>query len=274
MTPAKKSRRHALGQHFLASSGVLEKIIRVLDPGPDDRILEIGAGRGELTFPLANKAGRVVAIEMDERLAGALKPRVPANVEVVVADVLRLDLRTLAEDGSGRHARAVKVVGNLPYAISSPLLFKLIEERAAFDRGVFLVQREVANRACAKPGSRDYAPVSILLDLYFSAAVRFAVHAGSFVPPPKVESAVISLDKRPHPQYAVADERAFVRFLHDAFRRRRKTLFNNMTAAGRESARVEKIFDELGLERTVRPEQTDPGRFAALFNALHGREKP
>lgn len=272
MTPRKKSRRHALGQHFLASHGVLEKIVRVLDPEPTDRILEIGAGRGELTFPLAGKAGRVVAVEKDERLAGILKGRAPANVEVVVADVLSLDLRTLAEDRPGRRAKAVKVVGNLPYAISSPLLFKLIEERAAFDRAVFLVQREVANRACAKPGSRDYAPVSILLDLYFTAAVRFAVHPGSFVPPPKVESAVISLDARPRPRYAVADEQAFVRFLHDAFRRRRKTLFNNMTAAGREGGRVEKVFDELGLERTARPEQTDAGRFVALFDALRGAE--
>ena len=267
MNKFRRKKRHVLGQHFLKSPGVLEKIVRVIDPGPDDLIIEIGAGRGALTLPLAEKAGTVVAVEKDRRLIPALEEKAPPNVKIVAGDVLALDFGELVE-AYGAGTKNAKLAGNLPYSISSPLLFKVIEEKEAFQKCVFLVQKEVAERISAAPGPKDYAPVSILIQLYFSAHLHFSVHPGSFSPPPKVESALISLDKRPSPLFPVFDEHRFLRFLQDCFRQRRKTLFNNLIASGRPSASVERAWAKFGLDRNTRPEQVTVAKFTGLFDVF------
>jgi 16S rRNA (adenine1518-N6/adenine1519-N6)-dimethyltransferase len=272
MNKFRRKKRHVFGQHFLKSAGVLEKIVRVIDPGPDDLIIEIGAGRGALTLPLAKKAGTVVAVEKDRRLIPALEEKAFPNVKVVAGDVLALDFRELVE-AYGAGTKNAKLAGNLPYSISSPLLFKVIEEKEAFQKCVFLVQKEVAERICSGPGPKDYAPVSILIQLYFSAHLHFAVHPGSFSPPPKVESALISLDKRPSPLFPVFDERRFLRFLQDCFRQRRKTLSNNLAAAGQPLSFIEEAFEKIGLDRKVRPEHVSIAQFVGLHRFFRQQQK-
>lgn len=272
MSEYRRRRRRALGQHFLVSAGVLGKIVREIDPQPGDLVIEIGAGRGALTFALAEKAGRVVAIEKDTRLVSLLKKNARPNVEIVAADVLDLDFREIARTRAPQ-GRPVKVAGNLPYAISSPLLFKVFHERQALDKGIFLVQKEVAERVCASPGSKNFAPISIILQMAFTAEPRLVVHPGSFSPPPKVESAVIVLEKRPHLLFPAADEDAFLDFLRQSFRQRRKTLYNNLIASGRPAAGVGEALAALGLKNTIRPEQTAAAQFFALFTILASPDK-
>lgn len=259
----KRSRRHALGQHFLASPAVLEHIVRVIDPRPDDHIVEVGAGRGALTIRLAEKAGRVVAVEKDKRLLAGLREAVPGNVEVVPADVLRADLEGLVRPAERGRA---KIVGNLPYAISSPLFFKLLDSRALFGFAVFLIQKEVARRVCAGPGTKDYAPLSILLQNAFEARLEFTVAPGSFVPPPKVMSALISLRRRPAPLLDVADETGFAGFLRRAFGQRRKKLRNALASYGARS--VGAAAEALGIPENARAEELPMETLAALYREL------
>jgi len=253
-----------LGQHFLNDPGILNKILRVIDPKPEDRIIEIGAGKGSLTFLLARQAGQVIAIEKDENLIPFLKSKKTANLTILEKDVLRVDFRELLAAG-GAVPGPVKLVGNLPYSISSPLMFKALENKEFFQICVFLVQKEVAERICSQPGSKKYAPLSILVENDFSARVHFLVHAGSFSPPPRVESALISLVKRPAPLFHVSDERLFLEFLQAMFRQRRKTLLNNLRNSGWLPEAIRASFADFGLDRAARPEELTLAQFIKLF---------
>ncbi|MEN6311729.1 MAG: 16S rRNA (adenine(1518)-N(6)/adenine(1519)-N(6))-dimethyltransferase RsmA [Acidobacteriota bacterium] len=260
----KTSRRHALGQHFLASPAVLRKIVEVIAPRSEEALVEIGAGRGVLTVALAGQAGKVIAVEKDERLVPALRREMPANVEVIHADVLRLDWRDILLQAG---VPGLKVVGNIPYSISSPLLFRVLDEREIVSEAVFLLQKEVAERVTAGPGSKAYAPLGILLQNYFKARVEFTVAPGSFSPPPKVQSAVLSLRRRPSPLHALADEPAYAAFLRAAFAERRKMLWKNL-ARRTSPAALAAAYESLGIARNVRAEQVPPEQFAALFEAF------
>jgi 16S rRNA (adenine1518-N6/adenine1519-N6)-dimethyltransferase len=260
----KKSRRHALGQHFLASPAVLRKIVDAIAPRKEDVLVEIGAGRGVLTAALADRAGRVIALEKDERLIPALERAVPANVVVIKADALTFDFRGyLIEAG----IPAVRVVGNLPYSISSPFLRRVLAERALITDCVLLLQKEVAVRIPAGPGSKKYAPLGILLQNYYEARVEFSVPPGSFSPPPKVQSALLSLRRRASPLEPAADDPLYSAFLRAAFAERRKLLRKNLerhTGAGA----LDGAFERCGLSGNARAEEIPPETFAALFEAL------
>jgi 16S rRNA (adenine1518-N6/adenine1519-N6)-dimethyltransferase len=262
-------KRRVLGQHFLASPGVLRRIVEVIDPQADTFLVEIGPGKGVLTIPLAEKAGKLVAVEKDPAMVPFLRQKALPNVTVIEGDILDIDFARLRTDHGAEFVKAT-LAGNLPYSISTPLLFKVLDERAAFDRCVFLVQREVAERICAGPGPKAYAPLSILLQIHFEAVLRFAVHPGSFAPPPKVESALVSLDRRPVPLFAISDPRRFGEFVRAAFRQRRKTLANNLLASGRPASAVEEACRKVDLDPRARPEQVPIAGFAALFAALTG----
>jgi 16S rRNA (adenine1518-N6/adenine1519-N6)-dimethyltransferase len=266
-------RIRALGQHFLKSRGVLEKIVSLVDPQKDDLILEIGAGKGALTIPLAERGGSIIAVEKDPNLASYLRQISLPNLHVVEGDVLTLGFRDLLKKENAGVSH-IKVAGNLPYSISSPLLFKIIQEREALERCVLLIQKEVAERICAGPGTKKYAPISILVSIYFLAGIHFIVAPGAFAPPPRVDSAVLSLTRRPKPLFPVYDDRPFLAFLRKCFGQRRKTLFNNLTAAGYPAARLGEAFVAIGLERKVRPEHVDIGSFVALCNFLAFKPSP
>ena len=259
-----RSRRQALGQHFLTNEGVLRKIVGAIDPKAGDVIVEVGAGRGVLTARLAEKAGRIIALEKDERLIPALRETMPAKVEIVHADVLKVDFRAILKKAG---VPALRLVGNIPYAISSPLLFRALDERELLSDCVFLLQKEVAERITAGPGTKSYAPLGILLQNEFEARIAFLVAPGSFSPPPKVQSALLTLRRRPIPLHPGAADEPCRAFLRAAFAERRKMLWKNLSRRATQ-ATIAAAYDALGLARNARAEELTPERLYALFRAL------
>jgi len=259
-----RSRRHALGQHFLANEGVLRKIAGVVDPKPGDVIVEIGAGRGALTARLAEKAGRVIALEKDERLVPELRETMPANVEVVLADALKADFRAILEKAG---VPTLRLAGNIPYSISSPLLVRVLDERGLISDCVFLLQKEVAERVTAGPGTKSYAPLGILLQNEFEARIAFLVAPGSFSPPPKVRSALLTLRRRPAPLHPGAAEGPYRAFLRAAFTERRKMLWKNLARRATPAA-LATAYESLEIARNARAEELAPDRLFALFRML------
>ncbi len=262
-----RTRRHALGQHFLVNRSVLDKIVRTIGPEASDVVVEIGPGRGALTFLLAGRAGRVIAVEKDAAFIPLLRERAGPNLTIVEADVLETDFAALLE-GAGGTAGQAKLVGNLPYSVSSPILFKALDAHALFAKCVFLVQKEVAERVCGRPGTKNHSPVSILIQDHFEARVEFRVSPGSFSPPPKVDSALLSLTRRAAPLFPVADEAAFRAFLRAAFGHRRKLLVRNLEMSGVPRDRIEAAYEVLGLARNARAEELPADRLFALHKGL------
>ena len=261
------SKAKALGQHFLTDRSILQKIVDVIDPREDELIIEIGAGKGALTFPLAERSGRVIAVERDKDLVPSLRESGRKNLVVLGRDVLGVDFRgLLAEERA--FAGKVKLAGNLPYSISSPLLYKILKDKDLFSACVFLLQKEVAERLAAQPGSKDYAPLSILFQLHFNVRLRFTLAPGTFSPPPKVLSTLVSLEKRPSPLYPVTDEDLFRRFLRAAFAQRRKTLFNNLKTWPSPPGSLPEVFRRLGLKENIRAEQLSIDEFERLYQRL------
>jgi len=244
--------RPKLGQHFLVKGSILERIAAAVCPQREDLVIEIGPGRGALTEKLLKRAGRVVAVEVDPFLVQHLRERFSAEprLEIVHADVLETDL---SQWGRG------PVAGNLPYYITSPILEKV----ACLDipRAVFLIQKEVAERLVAKPGQREYGFLTVHLALFADVRLRFEVKPPAFYPPPKVDSAVVSLEPRRR-DLGIADTAAFLRFVGQCFRHKRKTLRNNLSEVyGKE---VIGGWPEAGL----RAEQISLEQFAVMFRRL------
>jgi len=261
------SKRKALGQHFLANRSALLKIVDVVGPRPDELVIEIGAGKGALTFLLAGQAGRVIAIEKDPSFIPFLRENGPANLTVVEGDVLEMDFAGLAAREPSFLGR-VKLCGNLPYSISAPLLFKALDERDLFTSCVFLLQKEVAERVTSEAGSKDYAPLSILFRIFFEPSIRLRLSPHSFSPPPRVNSALVSLVRRHKPLFEIRDEAKLRKFLRAAFLQRRKTLANNLRAAGHDLSLIQAALDHLGLSRRIRAEELEPGQFVRLHDFL------
>jgi 16S rRNA (adenine1518-N6/adenine1519-N6)-dimethyltransferase len=249
-----------LGQHFLRAAWV-ERLLRVIDPRPDEAFLEIGPGTGALTLPLAARASRVVAVEIDTALAARLRGRAPGNVEVVEADALAADLAALAPPGT-------RLVGNLPYYVSSPLLRRFLDLRGVVRDIHVLLQEEVARRVASPPGSKEYGILSVLYALWTEADIPLRVPAGAFDPPPKVTSALLRARVRAHPRAEVADSAAFQRLLEQSFARRRRTLENNL----RDSyLNLKEHLNLLNIEGSRRAETLSVEEFARLANALARR---
>jgi 16S rRNA (adenine1518-N6/adenine1519-N6)-dimethyltransferase len=241
-----------LGQHFLTSSAILDRIASAVCPEPVPLVVEIGPGRGALTEKLLDRAERVVAIELDEALVEHLRAKFGGNsrLEIVGADVLSVDLAQWA---------GAPVAGNLPYYITSPIIAKVL--RAGAPRSVFLIQKEVAQRLAAKPGSTDYGYLTVQTAMFANARILFDVKPGAFRPPPKVDSSVVLLERVVR-DLGVADVDAFLRFIGQCFRQKRKTLRNNLGEVyGR---------DVVGAwpEASLRAEQITLGGFAEMFRRL------
>ena len=265
----RRTKRRALGQHFLRSKAVLNKIIRRISPHEDDLIVEIGAGKGALTFPLTEKAGKVIAIEKDPSLIPFLRKKDMAHLTILEEDILRLDFQELLKKEKVYKGK-IKLVGNLPYSITAPLLFKVLEEKYFFSECIFLLQKEVADRVCAKPGSKKYAPLSILLQIQFLPKFHFVVPSECFSPPPKVDSALISLKRRDPPLFKPENEELFRNFLKSAFKHRRKFLKNNLEKLGFSPFLINSAYIKLSLEKNIRPEQLSISQYAELFHFLYG----
>ncbi len=252
------------GQHFL--QGVwADKLVDAIQPSPDDRFLEIGPGPGALTLRLAPRVAHLTAIEVDRDMVAALRPQLPANVTLVEQDFLETDLRALAGDG------AVRIAGNLPYNVSSPILFRVLDlhrTRGGVVDASFMLQREVAERIESGPGTKDYGVLSIFVQLHADVRRLLTLPPGAFRPQPKVHSAVVRLSFRP-PAVAVANEPVFEGMVRSMFTQRRKTLSNALKpfAESRERSAVAALA-AAGIDPSRRPETLQLTELARLADAF------
>jgi len=259
------SKRKRLGQHFLKNPHVIRKMINYINPGPEELIIEIGAGKGALTFPLAKRAEKVIAIEKDRKFIPYLKEKGFPNLEIVEADVLKLDFKELIPSD-----KKVKIVGNLPYSISSPILFKIYNQKELISECYFLLQKEVAERICAFPHTKSFAPLSIIFQIFFLTQIAFYVSRKSFTPQPKVDSAFISLRKREKPLFDINSEEKFINFLKEIFKQRRKTLFNNLKRMKYPENKINEVFNALNLNHLIRAEDLNISQIIEIYNLLEG----
>lgn len=257
----------SLGQNFLVDQGMISRIIRAADISEQDAVLEIGPGRGALTEHLTRQAGRLVLVEYDHVLAAwhADNFKDQPKVKVVDADILAVDLNEVLGDNPGKW----KVVANLPYNISTPVLFRLLEYRALFSRMILMFQKEVGDRLVAAPACSDYGVTTVLLGLWFDMRRELLVPAGCFHPSPKVDSAVISFVPLAAPRVEVGDEVIFKRVVKGAFAMRRKTLSNCLKSAElMDKKMVDPFLEECGIDGRRRGETLSLEEFARLSRAL------
>lgn len=264
MPPPFPPPRKRLGQHFLIDPNIVRKIITVSALHRDDPVLEIGPGRGILTRALCGEVSRVMAIEIDPRLVTYLTHVLAdcSNLDLRLGDALTFPYRTLPE--------GTVVVANLPYYLSTPVLFALLKSRARLSRMVLMLQTEVAQRLIAGPGTRDYGILSVLVQYWATPSLGFRVSPTCFRPQPKVGSTVVTLHVRKHSAVQVADETLFVRTVRAAFAHRRKTLSNSFRHEGFPPEIVARALAEAGITPSRRAETLTLTDFAALANRLGG----
>lgn len=263
--------RKKLGQSFLADMNITRRIAALVEPAEDETIVEIGAGLGFLTEELVRKAGRVIALEIDPRLIEALKDRFTGNarVEIVGGDVLAYDFSAPAP------GRKLMVVGNIPYHISTPILFHLLEYRRSISALVLMFQKELADRLAAPPGTKEYGIPSVMIARNASIHRELAVPARCFYPEPSVDSAVVRIVFADYPE-SPEEAALFAWTVRKAFAQRRKTILNNLRAAGFDGETLAKVFRGAGIEGRRRAETLSVGEFkllAAGLAAAGGAEK-
>lgn len=269
--------RQKLGQHFLNSPGWQNRILERLPSAANDIWIEIGAGQGQFTRHLSKRARRLIAIETDPRLAENLRneisnhPREWPNVEVAEGDILSLDLLALARNASLAENERFRVYGNLPYYITSPILHHLFPGADRIASIHIVIQLEVAQRIAAKPRSRDYGYLSVACHYYTHPEIAFKIPPGAFRPPPKVDSALVSMAfPGERTSLCVPDDASFLRFVQTCFAQKRKTLRNNLRALAPDEI-VRHALAESGLSQQARAEELWPAQFANL--SAHLRQK-
>jgi 16S rRNA (adenine1518-N6/adenine1519-N6)-dimethyltransferase len=256
--------RKRFGQHFLHDPAIIGRIIAALDARPGEDWVEIGPGRGAITVPLLERVGRLHAIELDRDLVAPLAARCAALGELHLhqADALRFDYCALASDATTTGTR-LRLVGNLPYNISTPLLFHLLDQTRCVQDMHFMLQREVVDRMSASPGNKRYGRLTVMLAARCRVEPLFRIAAGAFTPPPRVESAYVRITPWAAPPFEVADPAAFARVVTRAFSQRRKTLRNAL--AGLVAAET---MTAVGVDPGARPETLAPAQFAALARSV------
>jgi len=265
----------SLGQNFLVNPAVCPRIAEEGILGEEYGVIEIGTGIGVLTNELAKRAKKVVGIEIDERLLPILEETLAdhSNIKIIHADVMKTDLKAVIAEEFGE--MPVCLCANLPYYITSPVLMKLLEERLPIDAITVMVQKEAADRLCALPGTRECGAVSFAVRYYSEPEVLFPVSRGSFLPPPKVDSAVIRLNVRPQDSVERELEPFLFKLVRTAFSQRRKTLVNPVSGQlGFSKQQVREALDAAGLKPTARAEELTFDRFAALARALWAIRHP
>jgi 16S rRNA (adenine1518-N6/adenine1519-N6)-dimethyltransferase len=259
------------GQNFLIDTHVLEKIIAAADVTKDDFVLEIGPGIGTMTQYLCEHARAVAAVEIDKNLIPILGDTLGAydNVEIINQDILKVDIKKLAEEKNG--GRPIKVVANLPYYITTPIIMGLFESHVPIDSITVMVQKEVADRMQVGPGTKDYGALSLAVQYYAEPKIVAIVPPNCFMPRPKVGSAVIRLTRHKEPPVQVADEKLMFRIIRASFNQRRKTLANGLKNSGELTLSkevIEESITELGVPVTIRGEALSLAQFAELSNII------
>ncbi len=243
--------KKSYGQHLLIAEPTVEKIVRTLAPTKEDTVLEIGPGTGNLTKFLSRAAGHVIAVEKDPEMVAVLNEKAKewGNVEIINADFLEVDLASLLSSNLLLPTSDFLFCGNLPYNISTPILFKLKDDKQLFSRGLVMVQKEVAKRLTAKPGNKDYGILSIMMQVAAKMKICFDVSPGSFLPPPKVISSVVSMEFTNPAPYHIDNPELFREVVRTAFGQRRKMIRNTIPKD------APQILELAGIAPTKRPEE-------------------
>lgn len=265
--------KKSFGQNFLTDTNILQKIVDTAEIDKNVNVIEIGPGIGALTEFLAENAAEVVAFEIDERLVPILEDtlRDHDNIKVINEDVLKADLQTRVKEFKNPNL-PIKVVANLPYYITTPILMHLIESKIPFAEFVVMMQKEVADRISAEPNTKAYGSLSIAVQYYMSAKVAFVVPRTVFVPAPNVDSAILKMTRREQPLVEVKDEDFFFRVSKISFVHRRKTIWNNLTSHFGKSeevkAKLEQALENANIKPSIRGEALSIPDFARLSDAL------
>ena len=254
--------RKRFGQNFLKDKNVIAATIAAAELSRDDHVLEIGPGQGALTDQMISRVARLDIIEIDRDLATFFQARPEPHLTVHVGDALRLDWAKILLNPP------YKLVANLPYNISSQILFKMIDHRHLIERMVLMFQKEVGDRLRAQPGSKDYGALTVLCQLWFDVKSVVLVPPAAFYPPPKVMSEVLCFTKREHPRAEVDNASFFARVVKAAFAQRRKTLRNCLGAAGFSPEQLERVTEQIGLDFSRRGETLTIEEFAQLSHVL------
>jgi 16S rRNA (adenine1518-N6/adenine1519-N6)-dimethyltransferase len=259
--------RKGWGQHFLVDRNILNKVIWTAQVEKEDAVLEVGPGLGEMTIALARQAKRVIAIEIDSKLVAILNEKMKnyPNVEVVRSDILKVDFNQFLK----KEGHPIKVVANLPYQVSTPLLFRFIESKETFSTFTLMLQKEVAERMVAPPGGKEYGPLSIFIQMFLDVSIRFFIKPSAFFPPPKVESAVIQMVWKEKPMIETNDEEWFKRVVKACFGYRRKTLVNALKHSELSLPEsIELKMEAIGIDPRRRPETLTIQEYASLAKVL------
>lgn len=259
------------GQNFLIDSNILEHIVDAADVTQEDCVLEIGPGIGTMTQYLCERAREVVAVEIDRKLIPILEDTLSSyhNVTVINEDILKVDMKRLAEEKNG--GRPIKVVANLPYYITTPIIMGLFESHVPLASITIMVQKEVADRMQVGPGTKDYGALSLAVQYYAKPEIMLTVPASCFMPRPNVDSAVIRLTRYEEPPVSVENERLMFDIIRASFNQRRKTLMNGLSNASElhiSKERVGQALEQMGLSSTIRGEALTLEQFAQLANLL------
>ena len=260
----------SLGQNFIINDFIIDEIIRRGDISEEDSILEIGPGIGVLTQALAETAHQVISVELDNKLIPILNETLEdyENVEIIHNDILKIDVGQMIEE---KMEKPTKVVANLPYYITTPIIMKLIEEVSGIEEIIVMVQKEVAERMVSGPGTKDYGSLSVAVQYYCDAMIILDVPRDNFMPAPNVDSAVIRLIVKDEPTVEVINEEFFFKVIKGAFALRRKTLINSLSksAIGIDKDLLKKILEEMGIDLRIRGEKLDINDFADLANRIY-----
>jgi 16S rRNA (adenine1518-N6/adenine1519-N6)-dimethyltransferase len=250
--------KRPFGQHFLFDTNILKKILQCSKLNPDDTVIEIGPGLGTLTKLLSDNVRKVIAIEFDKKLTGRLKENLSTknNVDIIIADALKFQYESINE--------RFKVVSNIPYNITTPLLFRLLEYKDKIPSMTLLLQKEVAKRIVAGPGSKEYGVLSIAIQLYTKPALKFSVSRKAFSPPPTVDSAVVHFEVFTSPLFEVKNEALFFHVIKTAFSQRRKTLANSLKAF----KNIKDALKEADIDPGLRPEKLSIKDFIKITDTL------
>ncbi len=260
--------KKSLGQNFLVDKNIQNKIIAACDLSDEDIVLEIGSGRGDLTLRLVQNVKSVLALEIDRRLHPGLELGLIKydNCRIIKSDILKFDLDKYLADNLIK--QKIKVIGNIPYYISSPIIEYLINHRQLINHAFLTVQKEFGRRVSSPPGSKEYGSFSCFVQYYCRCRILFEIKRNSFVPAPNVDSCFLSLAFRDKPPVDVEDEAAFFKLIRTAFNQRRKTLRNSLESLA-SPGEIEEYLGAAGLDKNIRPEDLGLEEFCGLSNYLN-----